>query len=154
MSQALQKTPVKAPEKPVEGSKEGMQGNVPVPKKKGRPSRYNEETVERLERGLRAGKPVILAVKGAGLNMTTYSRWLQDNPDFRNRVEAAKEEVNWVSRRVIKNAIRKDKNVAVAQWWLERRDSDFKEATQAGVAVQVNVTDGITKKPSVDVEQS
>lgn len=55
----------------------------------GRPSKYNEKTVELLQKFVRDGFTIRQACYGAGISEDTFSRWRTKYPEFNNAVNEA-----------------------------------------------------------------
>ena len=95
--------------------------------KRGRPTKLNANTAERILEVLRLGVPQSTAVAYAGISRPTYYRWLaaaddpdasEDFQDFRDAVKVARAEAEVRSIAAIQNASRKSWQAAA--WFLER----------------------------------
>lgn len=87
----------------------------------GRPSKYTEELVTKLESILQVGGTIDEACSYAGISRETYYRWLEDNEGFLTKMEAAKYYSDIIAKNVVVDTIVKGKNVENAKWWLEKR---------------------------------
>ena len=89
--------------------------------KEGRPTKLTKELVAKLESIFKVGGTVEEASSYAGINKTTYYRWLKHNEDFATEMRAAQHYADIVAKNVIVASIVEDKNVGDAKWWLEKR---------------------------------
>ena len=103
--------------------------------KDGRPTKYNEKTVEKIISILQTGGTVEQACAYAKINKTTFYAWVKENEDFSNEVESAKHYLNIASKNVVQQTIIRDKNDTNAKWWLEK--TEFKNNTTNNVQVNI-----------------
>lgn len=89
--------------------------------KTGRPTKYSEEIVAKLEAILKVGGTIEEAASYAGIDPTTFRRWVEKYPDFASRMAAAQYFADVVAKNVVVDSIVKDKNLESAKWWLDRR---------------------------------
>ena len=89
----------------------------------GRPTVMNETTVLKLEQALRDGFSVEMACYTSGVGRSTYYEHLQQDCDFADKMELAKEYTTQRAKQVVAQAINAGQ-VKVAQWWLERKARD------------------------------
>lgn len=106
----------------------------------GRPTKYSDELVIKLESIFKIGGTVEEASSYAGISKETYYRWLEENPSFMTKMEAAQHYADIVAKNVVIDSVVKDKNLDSAKWWLEKRV--FKNQQQPNQTnVQVNFGD-------------
>lgn len=92
-------------------------------KKVGRPSVMNETVVKKILEVLKDGGSVEKACMEAKITKQTFYNHCNDNPEFLDEVEYAKNWVNEIARgQIIKSII--EWNTQDAKWWLERRDKE------------------------------
>jgi transposase len=86
----------------------------------GRKSKYTSETVEKITQAIRLGATYELAASYAGIDHSTFFRWMNDKSDFRDAVKAAEGAgaMQWLAK--IEKAA-SDGNWQAAAWKLERR---------------------------------
>ena len=87
----------------------------------GRPPAITEEVEQKLESVLRLDVSDKVACEYAGISRDTYYRTLKDNQEFSDRMTTAKNYARIAAGQVVVQAIVKDKDVASAKWWLEKR---------------------------------
>jgi hypothetical protein len=58
---------------------------------RGRPSSYTEETAHEILEGLASGLSLVTICRDSGLHISTVFRWLEANPDFRDKYARARE---------------------------------------------------------------
>jgi len=87
----------------------------------GRPTKLTEDTVKKLESVFNLDVTVTTACAYAGISRETYYSWLKENPEFSDRMAKAQEYARIAAGNVVMNAIVRDKDVATARWWLEKR---------------------------------
>lgn len=99
----------------------------------GRPSKLDDEIVVKLDSIFKVGGTVEEACAYAGINKTTYYRWLEQNEGFATKMASAQHYADIVAKNVVVDDIVKGRSVDTAKWWLEKRQ--FKTA---GVNIQNN----------------
>lgn len=87
----------------------------------GRPTKYSDELVIKLESIFKIGGTVEEASSYAGISKETYYRWLEENPSFMTKMESAQHYADIVAKNVVVDSVIKDKNLDSAKWWLEKR---------------------------------
>ena len=112
-----------------------------VKRKEGRPTKLDDELVVKLESILKIGGTVEEACSYAIINKTTYYRWLDENESFATKMESARHYPDIVAKNVVVDSMVKNKDLATAKWWLEKRQ--FKEGN---TNVQVNIANVIQKQ--------
>lgn len=85
----------------------------------GRPTKYNDETVQRITQALRAGNTRRAACAYANIDQSTFANWLKQNSDFSDAVEKAEGDAEVRNVSIIQKAA--DTTWQAAAWWLERK---------------------------------
>lgn len=88
--------------------------------KVGRPSKYSEAVVGKLEIAFRNDFNVQEACDFAEINRDTFYEWIKNKPEFSDRMEAAKSHPKRMAKMKVIKAI-EEGDVDVAKWFLERR---------------------------------
>lgn len=95
--------------------------------KGGRPlfdGRDEGEIVSKLEYAFRRGFTDLEACLHADISKNTLYRYIEKNPEFRDRKEMLKKQPNILAKEVVFEALEKDRNTQDAKWLLEHRASD------------------------------
>jgi hypothetical protein len=104
----------------------------------GRPTKYNEQTIERVCAALADGLPIKGACVVAGIGVTTLAEWRDKYPEIEERMNQARECYREKALQTIKRAIdAHDWRAAVAA--LKLIFPEYRESTQIGVNVGVAV---------------
>lgn len=111
-----------------------------VKKEVGRPTKYSEEIVIKLESILKIGGTIEDACSYALISKETYYRWLEESLDFMTRMDSAKRYPDIAAKNTVVDSIVKDKDVNSAKWWLEKRRPQ--EFGQMPSLTQINVSGG------------
>jgi hypothetical protein len=92
----------------------------------GRPPKLSlePEIMDKLESVLRLGVSDKMACEYANVSRDTYYKWLKIDKSFSDRMMTAKNYARIAAGQVVVQAIVKDKDVASARWWLEKKHSD------------------------------
>lgn len=106
--------------------------------KEGRPTKLTEDTVTKLENIFKVGGTIEEACSYAGINKVSYYRWLDKDEGFVTKMEASQHYADIVAKNVVVDSIVKDKDLASAKWWLEKRV--FKENVNTAIQVNFNQT--------------
>jgi hypothetical protein len=87
---------------------------------KGRPTKCTPETVGKLTQAIQLGATYELACNYAGIDYSTFARWMNEKRDFREAIKEAegKASVVWLAK--IEQAA-SEGNWQAAAWKLERR---------------------------------
>jgi hypothetical protein len=102
----------------------------------GRPTKYNEQTIERLCAALADGLPIKGACVVAGIGVTTLAEWREKYPEIEERMSQARESYREKALQTIKRAIdAHDWRAAVAA--LKLIFPEYRESTQIDVNVGV-----------------
>lgn len=96
---------------------------------KGRPTDYSEEVVSILETSFKNGLTLEQSCDRAGIRTQTYYNWERDNKEFADRMHIARRWLSSLARDVLTARI-KEGDLRAAQFFLARRDPDFKEKTE------------------------
>jgi hypothetical protein len=81
----------------------------------GRPTKFNDETVERLCGAIGDGMPIRGACVVAGIGVTTLNEWRERHPDLEERIADAREHARLKALQGIKGAGERDWR-AHAEW--------------------------------------
>ena len=112
--------------------------------KVGRPTVFTEDVVRKLESILQLGVNDTIACQYAKIGRSAFYDMLKTDVKFSDRIESAKQLVTIAAGQVVSQSIIKDKDVASAKWWLERKVPDefgIKDKPQ----VQVNILNNVIK---------
>lgn len=106
-------------------SADAVEGEIVV---KGRPTKFDETIVGKLEAAFQNGFNITEACQYAEIDRTTYYDWLAQDDIFSYRMSVAQSAPTRAAKALVISAIQKgDANLAFR--WLERRDPDFKPKT-------------------------
>ena len=114
---------------------------ITTPKEAGRPTKYCDEVVKKIESIYQLGGTVEEALSYAQISKPTYYEWLERYPDFLTKVESAQHYADIAAKRVVVKAIMNE-DLNTAKWWLEKREFKDKPTT----AVQVNIANLIDEQ--------
>ena len=92
----------------------------------GRPLSIDDITLKKLEDAFSNGATDVQACFLADISGQTLYNYQKAHPDFIERKQALKDMIAYQAKIKIKQAITEDKNSLTAQWYLDRRDADFK----------------------------
>jgi len=81
------------------------------------------DTVNKLEQAFANGATDIQACFYAGISKQTLYTYQDKHPEFIDRKEALKQNLNLIAKNTIARAI-KDGDTQEAKWWLERREKE------------------------------
>lgn len=116
----------------------------------GRPTVMTPETIGKLEEGFLMGFSDRQASLYANINPDTLYAYCKNNPDFSERKELLKEDIKLRAKKNIHEAIiAKDKSLS--QWYLERREADFKPKSESDTKGHITVQT-ISFDPSTPVQ--
>ena len=102
----------------------------------GRPTKFNDETVERLCAAMGDGMPIRGACVVAGIGVTTLKEWRERYPDLEERIADAREHARLRALQAIKAAGDKDWR-ALAEWLKLTHPTDYRGS---GARVQVSAS--------------
>jgi len=88
----------------------------------GRPTKYSIETEEKICNALRAGNTQKVSALYAGIDETTFYRWMQNYASFASAIKKAEADAEVSAVAIIKKAM--PETWQAAAWWLERRKPD------------------------------
>ena len=115
----------------------------------GRPTKYNDEVVKKLESIFKIGGTVDEACSYAEITKPTYYEWLDRHSDFLTKMNSAQHYADIVAKNVVVDSMIKDKDLSTAKWWLEKRQ--FRENNQTNIQVNVlNKLDSYKKDYNLD----
>lgn len=107
----------------------------------GRPTKYTEEIVQKLEVGFSRGYSIAEACSYAGIVKATYFNWVEEYEGFLDRMDIARNSLNMKAKNNIYDEIEKG-NIEISKWHLERRAKDeysTKQNVEAEVNTDVNI---------------
>jgi len=104
----------------------------------GRPTKYGDEIVTKLENIFKVGGTIEEATSYAGISKPTYYRWLEDKSGFITKMEAAQHYADVVAKNLVVESITRDKNIENAKWWLEKRQFRYEDKGTT-VNIQANI---------------
>lgn len=107
--------------------------NKKITKKGGRPTMINLDIETKLESILMIGGTIAEATSYAGIGERTYYDRAKASEEFSQKMEKAKHYADVAAKNIVVDAIVKNKDLATAKWWLEKRE--FRDNAPA---VQVN----------------
>lgn len=111
----------------------------------GRPTVMTPKTIEKLEEAYRNGASDIEACLIADIATGTLYKYQNEHPDFIERKEALKKNTSYIAKTVVTKEI-KAGNVAVSQWWLER-----KEKAEFSTRQELTAEDGKNLIPTIEI---
>jgi hypothetical protein len=94
---------------------EGEEGQVPLAKRVGRPTKFNDATLDQLCAALADGMSIKSACVVAGLGVTTLKEWREEYPEVEERLAESREFARQKALQAIKAAGEKDWR-AYAEW--------------------------------------
>jgi hypothetical protein len=125
------------PRKPLNGKEKTEQN----PNGAGRPTKYNEETVQRLEQAITAGSTYRLACQYAGISEDLLAIWRRERSEFSERLARAESNaaLRWLAK--IEQIADQENDWRALAWKLERRyPQEYGKTTQdvqhSGTVVQ------------------
>jgi hypothetical protein len=110
--------------------------------KAGRPSKYNEKTIERLLAGLADGLPIRSACIIAGIGVSTLSDWRDKHPELDERLAEAREKARLKMLQRIKRAAEDDWRAA-AEFLRLTFPADYRRASNTSVEVNTAVQQAV-----------
>ena len=90
---------------------------------RGRPRTIDSNVLLKLETAFSFGASVREAIAFSGVKSSTFYDYLNENPEFSERIELLKEKMPLKARHVIYKAL-EDNDVNTAKWLLERKKRD------------------------------
>ena len=119
----------------------------------GRPSKMTPETLAKLRSAFAVGATDAQACFYAGIDESTFYRYCDKNPDFRNETERLKENPVLKAKTNIVQEIQNG-NIDVAKWYLERRArQEFATRRELGNSDGVPFELTITDYGEIDPDQ-
>ena len=113
----------------------------------GRPPAMTDDVVQKLIDVFRLGVKDNAACAYAGIGRTSFYKYMQDDEDFANKMEAAKGFAIIAARQVVVNKIINEKDVETAKWYLDRHDLKQEFGVQQNT--QVNVYAALKEKYTI-----
>lgn len=106
-------------------------------KKVGRPSKFTEDTVAKLEEVFKIGVTIQVACTQVGIHKSNYFRNYKNDQEFATKMDAARNYARLAAGNVVMDSIVKRRNTQDAKWWLEKKHSEeFRSGTSPLVNVQ------------------
>lgn len=118
----------------------------------GRPTVMTEEVIAKLEEAFANGATDLQACFLANISKDSLYRYIQEHPEFSDRKEALKDMIAYRAKLKVKHDIESELGSKTAQWYLERKDKDFKnktDLTSDGKSIMVNIDKDIAEKNNV-----
>jgi CHASE1-domain containing sensor protein len=123
----------------------------------GRPRKYSDDAVQRIEQAVTAGATYRLACQYAGISEDTFSAWRKRYPDFSERLARAESNaaLRWLAK--IEQLADQENDWRALAWKLERRyPQEYGKTTQdvqhSGTVVQEHT--GAVEVRAVDYRHS
>jgi len=113
----------------------------------GRPERITPDVLQKLEAAFSNSAPDTEACFYAGIAPRTLYNYQNRNPKFLQRKEALKNSPNLQARNNIVKAL-KDGGIPIAQWWLEKKDPEFRPTSKLEHSGTIETTE------TPDIERS
>ena len=113
----------------------------------GRPTKFNEESVERLCSAIADGMPIKGACVVAGIGVTTLNEWRERYPDLQERLSDAREHARLKALQAIKAAGERDWRAWDA-WLKLTYPADYR-----GTRAKIEVSAFASAMPVITVEQ-
>ena len=104
------------------------------PRQIGRPTKFNDETIERLCAAMADGMPIRGACVVAGIGVTTLKEWRERYPDLEERIADAREHARLKALQAIKAAGERDWR-AWAEWLKLTHPTEYRGS---GAKIQVS----------------
>lgn len=103
------------------------------------PTVYNLTILAKFIEAFHNGYNITEACQYAGVSRDSYYRWLEEIPEFAERIEEAKMMPNRKAKENVLKDIREGE-VSTSKWWLERRDPEFKSKAELSTPPQLENT--------------
>jgi len=113
-----------------------------------RPTKFSDETVERLCGAVASGAPFKSACVVAGIGVTTLNEWREKYPDLEERLSDAREQARLKALQAIKTAGEKDWR-AYAEWLRLTFPADYRGS---GAKIEVSAS-ATANAPILTIEQ-
>lgn len=105
--------------------------------------KFDKHHTDKIIKSLENGEGRVRAVKAAGIEYSTFWRWMNDNENFANTVKEAEDRGNDKLKDLQKRKILENDSWQSGAWWLERNyPEEFRnrqEVKHEG-PVQINIT--------------
>jgi hypothetical protein len=118
--------------------------------KGGRPTKMTESTLKKLEEAYLADATHLQAAQYAGISEPTLHDYRNKHPEFSKRIDDLRGMTCLRAKMNVKQAVEKESEapgmgVSKSQWYLERRDPDFKpkKETDVNLGAQKSLIDAI-----------
>lgn len=98
----------------------------------GRPTVMTDEVISKLEEAFSVGATDLQACFYAEISKESLYRYQKANPEFRERKEGLKNNLQFIAKNVLANSIETKKNEQDAKWLLERKEKkDYSTRTES-----------------------
>jgi len=97
-----------------------------MPKNKGGRPKISKERVSKLEEGFRRAFNVSEACLYAGISRETYYDYMKKDKKFSDKMNFARRFVYMEAKQNIVSKLVNEDDVSLSQWWLEKKDKEFK----------------------------
>jgi len=118
----------------------------------GRPTKYSEVIVDKLEEVFKLGGTIEQACAYAGIDKGSYYKWIELYKDFSTRIERAKHFTDIVAKRNINVAINEKKDLETSKWWLEKREFKYGDTYNVSGEKVIAILGGASLKDLKEVE--
>lgn len=86
-----------------------------------RPTKLQTSTVQKLQDAFKLGCSIWEACCYAEISRSSYYTWIEENPEFSDKIDIAKRYLEFKSRSVIANSLEAG-DVKTAMWYLEKKN--------------------------------
>lgn len=117
----------------------------------GRPTVMTAETIAKLEDGFIKGLGDVEACLYADIGVRTLYDFCEAHPDFSHRKEQLKDSVKMRARLNVAEGIQKGDKL-LSQWYLERRDADFKPKSATDLTTKGDKISSLSQVPTNELE--
>lgn len=108
---------------------------------------FDDEIVDKILEAARIGCPHIEIALYAGVSRAVLYRFYDQNPDFKDKVEALRHDTSLQARINVRKSIIENRDIVDSKWYLERKNCD-----EFSISQHVDVT-GIDK-PTISDKQT
>ena len=112
-------------------------------KKMGRPTKIDDECITNLESVFKLAVTDRTACNYVGISTKAFYERYNKDEDFRNKMDRARDYGRLAAGNVVIDAIAKQKDVATARWWLEKKHPDefqpLKENERPNITNNLNI---------------
>ena len=123
----------------------------------GRPKAITPEVVRELIDYFRNGCNIKIACILSGISTSTYYAEITKNKKFSDKMTIAQNETTVVSNILVQDAIKIDRDIKTAMWWMDRQDRLEQRAQRARehrFIKKITLTDKLEHTKSVKIDLS